>query len=300
MVRLFLVWLALSPTTPARGGERQKRAPMSDQTSAPADRKKEQDALLASVLGLARSDKPADQAQLVKKLEDRAFLDTLDTEAEVQNLRFRIRIERVLEALGAANASAAAQHSLVALTTSATFLHEARRTDGLIRATAIVRPAPPALVHFWEQHSRADDGFTNLTIHAAIENGSPPAIAFFEGKMLDHQHDADDKTVWLHTDVLSHRNDPPLLAGCERLLAGHLAPALKSALIDSLFDYRPDEWYGEAAVYTPPDRTKASVQAHATLDRIAYYVLTKLHPTKQQEEAIERATGMTKEKAHTP
>jgi hypothetical protein len=95
---------------------------------------------------------------------------------------------------------------------------------------------------------------------------------------------------------VSHRNDEPLLIACERLLGGPLAPALKSALIDSLFDYRRDEWYREVMVYIPPDRAKASPAARATLDRIATHVLTKMSATPRQEVAIEGATELTRMK----
>jgi hypothetical protein len=41
-------------------------------------------------------------------------------------------------------------------------------------------------------------------------------------------------------------------------------------------------------------------EARETLNLIATYVLTHLHPTKRQEEAIEAATGVTRKKLQTP
>jgi hypothetical protein len=259
----------------------------------------EQDKLLDTGLPLARSQDAADHAALLKMLTDASFLDRLDTPAEVLNLRYRIRIERIIQVL-AANPSPSARAALVSLSTSAAFKKEDRRTDALIRASAVVRPPPAPLVQFWDAHSQPSDGFTNLTIVALIDNGTPDAIALFERKLADPGHDEEDKANWLHCDVLTHRNDEPLLLGCERLVAGPLAPEIKSALVDSLFDYRPDEWYGEVRVFTPPDRAKATPAARATLDRIARHVLTHLQPTPRQERAIEEATGVTRKSMGAP
>ena len=294
--RLFLVWLAISPAAFAK---QRKKDSMSEDSSKGAE-DSDRAALLANGLTLARSRRDDEQGELLKLLESREFLDKLDTEAEVLNLRFRTRIEKIVDAL-VANEAPPARHTLLELTASKTFLHDDRRTDALIRATAVLRPAPAPLVWFWEKHSRPDDGFTNLTEQAAVANGSPAAIKFFEALMLDHQHDPDDKEAWLHGDVLTHRTDAPLLAGCERLLASHLAPPLKTALVDSLFDYRPDEWFGEPRrLPTPPPFDQATPEARETLNLIATYVLTHLHPTKRQEEAIEAATGVTRKKLQTP
>jgi hypothetical protein len=255
----------------------------------------EQSKLLDESLPLARSKDAPDHAALVQKLKDDSFLGRLDTPEEMLNLRYRTRIERLVQAL-AQNPASSAHLALVSLSQSATFNKDARRTDALIRASAVVRPPPPPLLQFWEAHSHPSDGFTNLTIAAVVDNGDPAAITVLEKRLLDPAHDEDEKITWLHGDVVSHRNDEPLLMACERLLGGPLAPALKSALIDSLFDYRRDEWYGEVMVYTPPDRAKASPAAKATLDRIATHVLTKMSPTPRQELAIEGATGFTRKK----
>jgi hypothetical protein len=281
--RLLLVWLALSPAAFAK-----QRDPMSVDPREGA-RDPQQVALLANALTLARSRRDDEQGELLKLLESRAFLDKLDTEADVLNLGFPTQLERIIDAL-IANEAPPARHTLLELTASKTFLHDDRRTDALIRATAVLRPASAPLVRFWQKHSRPDDGFTNLTIPAAIANGSPAAIKFFEAVMLNRHHEPGDKEAWLYTDVLTHRTEAPLLAGCERLLASHLAPPLKSVLIDSLFDYRPDEWYGEEGVPPPPPPfDQASPEARETLSRIAAQVLTHMHPTKRQEAAIEAA-----------
>ncbi len=259
----------------------------------------EQDKLLDSALSLARSKDAPDHGALVRMLEDDSFLSRLDTPTEVRNLRFRTRIERVIQTL-AANPVPSAHAALVSLSSSAIFKKEDRRTDALIRASSVVRPPPAALLQFWEAHSQPGDGFTNLTIVALIENGTPEAISIFEHKLTDPTHDDEEKIAWLHGDVLSHRNDEPLLLGCERLLTGALSRPLKLALIDSLFDYRPDEWYGEVKVFSPPDRAKASAAALATVKRIAMYVLSKLKPTARQELAIESTTGLTRKHLSHP
>jgi hypothetical protein len=75
---------------------------------------------------------------------------------------------------------------------------------------------------------------------------------------------------WMRDAILRHRYDLPLLAACERLLRGRaLSPGLKVALLESLFDYRPREWYPpDSDRPRPPDVRSAGPPARAVLRRI--------------------------------
>jgi hypothetical protein len=286
-----LLALGRAVSGPAGLAAEEETIPMADDPRTILRRSTDQRALVTAALALARSQEPPDHAELVRALGDEQLLHRLDTDDEVRNLRYRLRVERVTEAL-AENRAPSAHGALAALTSSSGFTREPRRVDALIRATAAVRPAPPPIVAFWDRYSQPEDGYGNVTIHAAIENGSPPAIALFERKMLDPGHPDDDKVAWLRGEVVPHRDDAPLLDGFDRLLASGLPVRLKSEIVDVLFDYRPDEWYSEAAVMTPPDRTKASSASRAALRRVAERALMTLSLTPRQETLIAAATGV--------
>ncbi len=254
---------------------------------------------LSAVLPLARSASAHDHAALLKMLEDESFLHRLDPPKEQ---RSHLRLERVLEAL-AANPASSAHAVLVSLMGNRAFNKREMHTDFLIRASVALRPPSPAVVKFWDEHSKPLDGFTNETAIALIQNGTPEAIALFEKKVRDPALEDGDKGSWFIGDVLLHRNDEPLLLACERLVSAQLSLQVKSALIDSLFDYQPREWFGDIEIWPipkPPDRAQASPAARATLERIATYVLTNLTPTPRQESAIEAATGLTRKKLASP
>jgi hypothetical protein len=289
---LALALAGLGPGAPSK-----KEEGMTEESRRVLANSRDSRALVGAALSLARSQQQQDHADLVRWLASGESLRRLDSEADYSEIGRRIRIERVLGAL-IDNRVASARAAIVALTESAEFIAEPRRVDMLIRATAVVRPAPPSLVAFWNRFSQPDDGYTPLTIRAVLDNGSPPAITVFEQKMVDPQHEEDDKVEWLRSGVVAHRDDLPLLEGCERLLRGRrLSPPLEDHLIDVLFDYRPDEWYSEARVFVPPDRARASAESRAALRRIAELAVRSLPLTERQRKAIEVATSVRAEPA---
>jgi len=173
------------------------------------------------------------------------------------------------------------------LVRSGTFTAVGSRVEVLLEATASVRPAPPELVAFWERYCHPDDGFSGITIMVLIENGSAPALALFERKVADPGREEAEKIAWMRTDVLTHRNEPPLLETCARLLAGPLSKRLKSELVDVLFDYRPGEWFRPGSRdYTPPPASSYSPEARRVLDGIARYALTQLELSERQRAAV--------------
>jgi hypothetical protein len=246
----------------------------------PADPKQ---ALLAA-LADARSSERTRHDRLLERLQTRSFLETLDSPADyAQASRLRLHVGQVVDAL-AHNPAPGAQHAFLTLTTNSVFLANDERVIALVLASVKVRPAPPALVAFWNRRSRPNGGFTATTITALVDNGSEPALALLEEKMVDPAHGDDDKVSWMRTDILRHRNDLPLLQVCERLLKGtKLRKNLRPLLVEALFDYRPGEWFKPASSYSAPRLESASPEALAQLRRIADLALetVALSPTQQ-------------------
>jgi hypothetical protein len=208
-------------------------------------------ALVHAAQVLASSDDPLDHRALATAFADEGFLARLDDDGAYQGRINQLRVARVLRTLcKKVDASRAAV--LVGLTGSATFLAQDLRIDLLIKACASVRPSPPEIVAFWDAHCQPEDGFGNLTIAALIDNGSPPALELFVTKLLDAAHPEDDRVEWLRQNVLPHRHDVDLVRACRQVLARGLQPPLDLALVQVIFDYRPEEWYRPATVREAP------------------------------------------------
>ena len=242
--------------------------------------------LAEAAFALARSDQDADHDRLLEWLKSPQSLSRLDSEEAYAGVARRLRIARVLDALSS-NPAPSAKNVLVALTEVPAFIGVPACAELLISACASVRPAPPPVIKFWDEHCQPDDGFTPLTIDALAANGSAPAMALFEKKMADPKHEDDDKIGWMRSSILVHRDDVLLLRSCARMLAGVLPAELRPELIEVLFDYRPMEWYTPAAVYTPPDRSQASPEARSELRKIGELALKSIPLTPRQRKAIE-------------
>jgi hypothetical protein len=244
--------------------------------------------MLRTALAAARSDDAAAHTALVRRLGSEGWLGQLDSAAEYQMAsRFRLHVAQVVEAL-AANPARSAQDAFIALTASATFLAHDERIIALIRSSRHIRPAPSELVTFWDRYTQPEDGFSPTTVTALVENGSEPAMALLERKMEDPGQEDDEKISWMRTDMLSHRNDVPLLSACERMLAGRLPEHLRPFLVEALFDYRPEEWFKPASSYSAPLLASASSQALQLILRIAALALRSVPLTERQRAAVER------------
>ena len=242
---------------------------------------------LRAAISDARGSEPVLHDHLFKQLKTQRFLEMLDSAADYSSAsKLGLHAGQVVDAL-ARNTAPSAQRAFLALTADRVFLAHDERIIALIAASANVRPAPPALVRFWDRYSHPDDGFTPTTVTALVVNGDRAAIALLTKKMLDPAHSDDDKISWMRTDILSHRNDLSLLWACRQLVAGapfrkHLRPLL----VEALFDYRPGEWYRPASAYSAPALESASPAARAELRAIGELALRTVDLSPTQRAAI--------------
>ncbi|HET9959409.1 MAG TPA: hypothetical protein VFQ61_33190 [Polyangiaceae bacterium] len=242
--------------------------------------------MLRSALTLARGQEPAAHDELLLSLQSLEFLERLDSPAEYQMAsKYRLRVTQILEAL-ARNPAPTARHVLVELTASDVFLAHDERIIVLIRASVFLRPPAPPVVDFWDRHSQPDDGFTPTTIPVLVENGSPPALNLLESKLADPAHEDQDKISWFRTTILCHRNDLELLLMCERALGHGLPASLRPALVEVLFDYRPEEWFRPVSSYSPPPLANASTAALLRLQQLGFYALQSVNLDSNQRQAV--------------
>jgi hypothetical protein len=246
---------------------------------------KEQKFLYADAGKLARSTQESDLASLESQLTDTAFLSKLDSAEDYEGPAVRLRVAGVMQIL-AENTAPPARKVLLSLTTSPAFLEHRARVELLIQALVQIKPAPKEAVEFWENHFQPEDGYSSVTVWALLENGSEPAVALFERKMKDGGFPETEREYWLTAVVLQHRNDLPLLQACDRLLESRLEELYRLLLINVLFDYRPDDWYGSGHWYKPPPREKATTEALEQLRALAQKALETQPLAERQQEKV--------------
>ncbi len=250
---------------------------------------KNPDELVAAALSLARGSDAEGHAALTKQFQSAEFYDRLDSNEAYGDFGSPLELNRILLAL-AENKSESAVKVLIGLSQSSVYLAVNRRITMLITACAGLRPAPPEIVRFWDAYSQPEKGFVPRTVSALVVNGSPPALALLEKKMGDPRYESEDQIDWLHGPILEHRSDAPLLASCLRMLKGQMPDELRPALVETLFDYRPQEWFPgkRSVVPAPPPPGKISREAVVQMRSIGEYALKNVKLSDDLRKAIEQ------------
>jgi len=223
----------------------------------------------------AASAEPADQQVLATHLGSTVFLDKLDPREayqvfEPQQLRAAGIVKTLMD-----NESPAARHTLVSLTTSPGFLSYDLLVVLLIRALAVDRPASSPTLAYWQKYLHPESPYASNVVDAIFENRSRPALDVFERVMNDPAFEDDYKYAWLHDMMLRRRNDPQVLACCERMVIGGTVQAgWHEPILEALFDYDPS-WYGSCRHPKPPLRILAPEKSKAILERLARHALVE-------------------------
>ena len=244
--------------------------------------------LLKAALPYARSPEPGEQRTLAEAMASEDFLNRLDSQQDY--LRYppqQLRLARVFKILFT-SMTEAAKETLVSLTAAHAFNTFDPREELLVKALAVVRPAPPEAIRYWQAHSLPDSVHLTFTIKALCDNGSDPAIGLLERKLADPEQEFDFKLLWMRDPILRHRNDVPLLKGCEHMVTGGLPQELRPLLVEALCDYRRDEWYRSCSPPVPPARALASHEAKDCLRRICRYAKDNLSLDPTQTAAVEQ------------
>lgn len=256
---------------------------MSDKTNNNAS--EDPNVLYSHTCKLARSTKENELASLRTSLTNTALLAKLDSTEAYEGPAVHLRVAGVMQIL-AENSSPLAWNILIELTNSPAFLEHRARVELLIQALVPIKPAPREAVDFWERHFQPEDGYSSVTVWALLDNGSEPAIALFEKKMLDSMFPETEREYWLTAVVLQHRNDLPLLQACDRMLDSSLEEPYRLLLVDVLFDYKPDDWYGARYWYKPPPRNDATPDALEQLRALAQKALETQPLAKSRQEKV--------------
>lgn len=269
--RVFAIALPLWVMSLPCAGNQTDVALKSEVAPALQELEKKEPAEIAGILArCAASANAEDQDRLRQALGSRTLLLRLNSADESARMRpDQLRIAGALTVL-ATNQNPGARKTLDFLAENRPFLDDLGRQDRLLRAVAQVRPATPAIVHFFDEQTRPDAANLHLAIACLVTNGSKPAMDLIEKKLSDPSEEPENVQGWMRDSILSHRNDAPLLEACEALLKGAaLSQTLKETLVEALFDYQPDRWYPpDSNLPRPPDRALAGSASRATLRSI--------------------------------
>jgi hypothetical protein len=219
----------------------------------------------------AAASDPEAHVVLVRHLADEAFLMRLDSEEDYDGPQRHLRLAGIVRELFENSAPAAAA-TLVTLTRAPTFTSRLQRAFLLVLALEHIRPSPPEAVAFWRRHSEPNAALRNVVPDVLANNGSEPAVALLEERLLSPAFSEDDRTTWLRGAVLRNRNRLTILDAGARLL-GRFGEPMRSRLIAALFDHRPRAWYVACTWPTPPPLSSFAESALARLLEIGEALL---------------------------
>jgi hypothetical protein len=244
---------------------------------------------------LAASSRAEDHQALLGFLRTPEFRLRLDSPQGVKTGPEDLWIAKPLRTLQS-NHAPSARAVLVELMADRDFTEDLDRVDLLVEASAQMRPPAAGVVQFWRRFGATNSVHLNGIMRALMENGEPAAVAEFERIMLSTQPDpdtGDPRLDWLRSPMLCHRDNPHVLAMCERLVQPHPSPwsrAMQVAVAESLFLHQSD-WYRRQPAPLPPSRAKTPKQGRDTLRRIADYVMANLSPSPVLKAGIMATRG---------
>jgi hypothetical protein len=122
------------------------------------------------------------------------------------------------------------------------------RINLLLGALAAVRPVDEEAAAVFR--SSTAEGFAEVNAPLLLKNESPLALQVFEETITGVWVESYVKVDMLHRSVLPVRTRMPVVEMCSRLLAGELPSDVRSAMIETLFDYQSRLWFGPA-MYPP-------------------------------------------------
>jgi hypothetical protein len=219
--------------------------------------------LQAAAVAAASSGEAAELADLARQLSDSDFLHRLDPEPNGL-----MRFAEVFQAL-ATHPSPATATLCLRVAQSKAFASLPARWNLLLAALAAVRPMSVESGRLFLKTGRT--GFIEVNIPLLAGNASPEALKAMEALFLDESLAVEQRTHSAHWGVLPNRLKPGVAESCGRILSSPaVSPLVKLAIVESLFDNRPAEWFGKRSPYPePPEWTRASPAVRSALVAVA-------------------------------
>lgn len=204
------------------------------------DRRKLEQACLA----LARSTDPKALPKLGEFLLDPAFSPRLDDPDKLASGLGQLRLSRVLAAV-AKTGGPSASDLLVKLSENKQFLSNYLRQRSLIEAVGFHPKPPEKLLRAVDAMGTADSPLTMAVAEALARVNLPESLKLLENRVVNPAFDAGDRGAIARRFLMALRNEPQGVEIDARLLAANIHDvAVQDAIVESLFDYQPLQWYG--------------------------------------------------------
>ncbi len=129
-------------------------------------------------------------------------------------------------------------------------------------------------------------GLKPVLVESLCANQSEPALELLTRIVADPGHEEDLKAFWMYEQIMPRRNDLPLVAWCEKMFSGPLPEELKPALVESLYDYRPESWFRDCDPPKPPPRSLAEEPVKTILRRMGEKALKTLPLAEAQKRPV--------------
>jgi hypothetical protein len=210
-----------------------------------------------AAVAVARSRDSKAIGQLETLLGSREFLGRLDDLANPQRKLYHL--QRVFAALQS-NPSPATERLCLKLADDPEFTAEPVRLNYLLGALAAVRPMSERTAELFRKTNT--EGYFTVNGPLLVANGSPRALEVFESMAADGKVDPEERADVILRSIVPCRTSLPVLHAVDRLLGRRLDSVVQVALLQSVFDYRPKEWFGaERNSPRPPAWDTASPEA---------------------------------------
>ncbi len=262
------------------------------------ERSRDRNLLESTALDLCASKDPKALEVLTKWLLDPVFVARMDNEEEYKYYRHRLRIKRVLLAIGK-KGTAEAESALLRLGEDREFTRHVARMDGLIVACGWIKKPSAKLLEFLDSRITKQGTYTSIVIDALAQMHTPESCALLEKWFHSADYVGPSRPGWFTETILEYRNDPNIVAFYRRLLSVEIRDErLRNRMIQSLYDYRPLDWYGRvgyshmlrrgSTAPKPPPRKDASTEVLRELLEIAE-LTKKLDLSPETREGVQKA-----------
>lgn len=234
---------------------------------------KDADTILRAALSLCKTPDVATLDRLLASLRSSGFRHRLDPELiSARYVAFRrMRLSRILCAI-ASLPGAQARAAFASLLKDKAFIKPCRRKEtgeealnrlAFIFASGYLRDPPEVLLTFLDSQGTPENG-VGLVVRALARMRTPASCALIEKRILSPKYRPHLKEGWLYCSLCAVRNDRAVIGLYRKLLRSRIDNTdVLTAVVESFFDYKPDEWFGSSPSreYRPPKWKEYTTEA---------------------------------------
>ena len=202
---------------------------------------KDRNVLSAAAIRVASSGEEKALRTLAEQLTQTAFLERLDDTSLPPLARYNLR--RVFDAL-AAHPSPPVESLCLQLAADSRFASEPSRMTMILAALAPVKPMSEPAALLYTQTNRHGHYASNGPLLA--NNGSPAALRLLAAMFREPERPLDERIDLAHYALVPSRTTTEVIRMVDQLASSAIPAPLRVALLESLFDYQPERWFGKS------------------------------------------------------